>query len=253
MRYLLLPFRLIYCIYAVVIFITIMLLIFPFAFIASFYGRIKGGNTIMALCRFWSDTWHFLIFIYIKRIYQTPHDKRKAYIFVINHISYLDAAVLPAAFRQHIRPLAKVELGRIPVFGFLYRNATVSVDRNSPENRIRSVRLLISVIKKGISVLVFPEGTFNMTGKPLKEFFNGAFRVAIETGTPIKPILFLDTYDRMHYANFFSLTPGRCRIVYLDEIPVAGLTLKDADRLKQQVYDIMEQKLIEYRASWIKS
>ena len=49
--------------------------------------------------------------------------------------------------------------------------------------------------------MVFPEGTFNMTTQPLKEFYDGAFRVAIETQTPVKPVLFLDAYSRMHYES----------------------------------------------------
>src|SRR4029077_9085094 len=120
------------------------------------------------------------------------------------------------------------------------------------ENRSRSVGILKSIIKKGISVLVFPEGTFNMTHQPLKEFYDGAFRVAIETQTPVKPVLFLDTYSRLNYKSIFSLTPGRCRIVYLDEIPVAGLTGDDIKKLKDKTFVIMESKLRAYGAAWIR-
>ena len=100
--------------------------------------------------------------------------------------------------------------------------------------------------------MVFPEGTFNMTNKPLKGFYDGAFRLAIETQTPVKPVLFPDTYSRMHYNSIFSMTPGKCRIVYLEEVPVAGLSIDDVQALKQKVYSIMENKLIEYKAAWIR-
>ncbi len=252
MRILLKPFQWIYFIYAAITFLAVMLLIFPFVFMASFFGRIRGGNMVMRLCRLWADTWFALVFIYFKKIYEVPHDKTKAYIFVSNHISFLDAAIIPKVYRQPIRPLAKVEMGKIPVFGFIYRNATVTVDRSSTGNRAESVRILQSVIKKGISVLVFPEGTFNMTNQPLSEFYDGAFRVAIETQTPIKPVLIVDSYNRMNYKSIFSLNPGRCRIIYLDEIPVGGLTLGDMAKLKDRVFVIMENKLKEYKAAWIK-
>ena len=100
--------------------------------------------------------------------------------------------------------------------------------------------------------MIAPEGTFNMTTNPLKEFYDGAFKIAIETQTPIKPILFLDTYDRLNYKSIFSLTPGRSRAVYLEEISVDGLTGKDATMLKEKVYKLMEEKLVAYKASWIK-
>jgi 1-acyl-sn-glycerol-3-phosphate acyltransferase len=229
-----------------------MLLVFPFVLAASFFGKIKGGNMVFRLCSLWADSWFPLIFIFHQKIYEVPHDKKRQYIFVSNHISYIDSAVLVKAFRQPVRPLGKVEMARVPVFGFIYRNAIVTVDRSSAENRAKSIRTLKSIIGKGISVMVFPEGTFNMTHRPLKDFYDGAFRLAIETQTPVKPVLFLDTYDRMTYKNFFLATPGRSRIVYLDEIPVTDYRQGDAGRLKEKVYAIMEEKLIAYKASWIR-
>ena len=215
MKRLLKPLQWIYCIYAFITFVAIMLLIFPFAMVAGFFGRIKGGNMTIRLCMLWADVWFPLIFIWHKKIYEVPHDRKKSYIFLSNHISYLDAAILVKAYRQPFRPLGKVEMSKVPVFGFIYRNAIVTVDRSSASNRANSVRVLKSIINKGISVMVFPEGTFNMGTTPLKEFYDGAFRVAIETQTPIKPVLFLDAYRRMHYRTLFSMTPGQSRIVYL--------------------------------------
>ena len=100
--------------------------------------------------------------------------------------------------------------------------------------------------------MIFPEGTFNMTQLPLKDFYDGAFKIAIETNTPIKPVLILDAYDRMNYKSIFSLTPGKSRAIYLEEIPVEGLTLADTTMLKEQVSKLMEARLIYYKAGWIK-
>ncbi len=143
-------------------------------------------------------------------------------------------------------------MSNIPFFGFIYKKAIVTVDRSSTGNRASSVRILKSVLRKNISIFMFPEGTFNETHKPLKDFYDGAFRIAIETQTPVKPVLFLDAYDRMHYKSILSLTPGKSRSVFLDEISVKGLTLKDLPALKQRVYDIMKGSLARYRATWIK-
>ncbi|HUR65659.1 MAG TPA: lysophospholipid acyltransferase family protein [Chitinophagaceae bacterium] len=250
MKMLVRPFQWIYSIYAFITFVTIMLLIFPFAIIASFFGRIKGGNMVLRLCMLWADLWFPLIFIWHKKIYEAPHDKMRSYIFLSNHISYLDAAIIVKAYRQPIRPLGKVEMSKVPVFGFIYRNAIVTVDRSSASNRANSVRILKSIISKGISVLVFPEGTFNIGTTPLKEFYDGAFRLALETQTPIKPVLFLDAYRRMPYESLFRMSPGRNRLLYLNEIPVEGYTLSDVAKLKDEVYAIMEKKLVEYNAAW---
>lgn len=245
------PLVWVYSLYAIVLFVVIMLLIFPFVVIASFFGRIEGGNMIFWLCRVWGDIWFPLIGIYHKRIYEAPHDKTKPYIFVTNHISYLDSAVLVKAYRQPLRPLGKVEMSKVPVFGFIYRNAIVTVDRSNTIDRASSLRVLRSILSKGISVLVFPEGTFNTTHQPLKDFYDGAFRLAIEMQTPVKPVLFLDTYSRMSYTGLLTMTPGRSRILYMEEVPVKGLVMADLPALKQQVYTLMERKLIEYKAAWI--
>ncbi|MCX6316134.1 MAG: lysophospholipid acyltransferase family protein [Bacteroidetes bacterium] len=242
-------FKAIYSVYACITFIAVMLVVFPFALIAGFFGRIRGGNLMIRLCMLWADIWFTLIFIRHSKIYESPHDKKRSFIFVSNHISYLDAAIIVKAYRQPFRPLGKVEMARVPIFGYIYRNAIVTVDRSSAANRANSVRVLKSLINKGISVMVFPEGTFNMGTTPLKEFYDGAFRVAIETQTPVKPVLFLDAYRRMPYESLFLMTPGRSRIVYLDEIPVAGYTTADVKKLRDEVYAIMEQKLVEYGAA----
>jgi 1-acyl-sn-glycerol-3-phosphate acyltransferase len=210
------------------------------------YQRRQYDN----VCILWADLWFPLIFIRHRKIYETVHDKSRPYIFVSNHISYLDAAIIPKAYRQPVRPLGKVEMSKVPVFGFIYRNAIVTVNRSSTASKAKSIRVLKSLIHKGISVLVFPEGTFNMGTSPLKEFYDGAFRVAIETQTPVKPVLFLDAYRRMPYESFFSMRPGISRILYLKEIPVTGYSLADVSRLKEEVYVIMEKKLIEYDAGW---
>jgi 1-acyl-sn-glycerol-3-phosphate acyltransferase len=228
-----------------------MLLVIPFVVAGSFFGKIKGGNFIFKVCSYWADAWFFLIGINHKNIYRVRHDRSKQYIFVANHISYIDAPVIVKTIRQPVRVLGKAEMSRIPLFGFIYRNAIVTVNRNIAANRANSVRILKSVLKKGISIFLFPEGTFNATHNPLKDFYDGAFRIAIETQTPIKPILFLDAYDRLHYKSVFTLKPGISRSVFLDEISVDGLTLKDVQWLKEKVYNIMEEELIHYRASWI--
>jgi 1-acyl-sn-glycerol-3-phosphate acyltransferase len=199
----------------------------------------------------WGDLWYFLIGIRHKNIYESPLEKDKQYIFVANHISYLDAPMIVKSLRRPIRALGKSEMSKVPVFGFIYRRAVVMVDRRDAERRAQSVRILKSVLRRGISVFIFPEGTFNLTKKPLKSFFDGAFRIAIETQTPIKPLLFLDAYNRMNHKSIFSLNPGKSRTIFLETIDVDRYTMADVERLKQDVYALMERKLIEYGARWI--
>jgi 1-acyl-sn-glycerol-3-phosphate acyltransferase len=155
--------------------------------------------------------------------------------------------------RNSFRVLGKGEMAKVPIFGYIYSRAVVMVDRRNAQGRSRSVRELKSVLAMDTSIFIFPEGTFNETHRPLKEFYDGAFRIAIETQTPLQPILFLDTYDRMHYASIFCLRPGLTRAVFLPAVEVEGLTITDLPELKARVYAIMEGALVRYDVSWIES
>lgn len=240
-------FRFLFSTYAAIIFVALMLLIFPLVIIASFFGRIRGGNMVYRLCVFWADCWFASTFISVKSIYEAPYKDGEKSIIVANHISYLDIPMLVKVFRKPLRPLGKIEMTKVPVFGFIYKNAIVTVDRSDAAHRAASLKILRSVLNKGISIFVFPEGTFNETGAPLKDFYNGAFKLAVETQTPVQPVLFLDTYRRMHYKTVFSLNPGRCRAVYLKRIEPGA----DHHLLKQAVFADMESALVKYNADWI--
>ncbi|MEO5648173.1 MAG: lysophospholipid acyltransferase family protein [Chitinophagaceae bacterium] len=229
-----------------------MFLFFPAIVIASLFGKVSGGNVIYTICRLWADILCFLTGIRHINIYESPHDISRSYIFLSNHISYMDIPMIMKSVRkQHVRVLGKAGMGKIPVFGYIYKSAVVMVDRESASNRFRSIKVLKSVIKKGISVFICPEGTFNMGPEPLKSFYDGAFRIAIETQTPIKPLLFLDTYDRLSYESIFSFTPGKSRTVFLEEVDVSGYAISEVPLLKTKVYRIMKEALIRYNASWI--
>lgn len=244
----------IYTLYALFWFTIFTLLAFPLVLIFSFFGRRTGGNLICSMARIWADIWYFVLGIRHKNIFESSYDPSRNYVFLFNHSSYMDIPCLFKAIRkQPFRVLGKEEIKKIPVFGFIYSRGAVMVDRGDIMRRAKSVRALKSLLKHHISIGIFPEGTFNETGKALKSFYDGAFRISIETQTPIKPVLFLDNYNLLNHRELLSLKHGRSRAVFLDEISPEGFNLKQISHFKQKVYTIMENKLKEYRVSWIQS
>src|SRR5436853_29990 len=129
MKILLKPLQWIYCIYALLTFVALMFVVVPFVVVALFFGRVKGGNFIYKVCTAWGYTWYFLIGVRHKNIYEVPHDASGQYIFVANHISYMDIPPVVMALKQPVRILAKYEMSKVPVFGFIYKSATIMVDR----------------------------------------------------------------------------------------------------------------------------
>lgn len=246
-------FRFLFSIYGFLVFVLLMFLLLPFFLYSFLFDEIKGGNILYKICRFWGDAFFFATGISHRNIYEEEHDRSKQYIFVSNHISYLDIPMMMKAIRgQHVRILGKSEMTRVPIFGSIYKKGAVLVDRENAGKRLQSIKNLIYFLNKKISVFICPEGTFNMTNQPLKNFYDGAFKIAIQTQTPIKPILFLDTYDRLNYKSIFSLNPGRCRAVYLSETSTKGLTTNDVALLKDKIFLQMEEGLKRYGASWVK-
>lgn len=236
-----------YVIWASFWFIGIMLLILPFIIVFSFFGRITGGNVIYYFLWFWSRTWFPLVGMPVQKIYVGGRNDGESLMYAVNHTSYLDAALAVGQVRLPFRPLGKIEMQKIPIFGFIYKHAVVTVDRSSARDRALSVRKMMDMLRQGVSILIFPEGSTNTSGQPLTPFHNGAFKIAIETQTNIKPILFIDNVDRLPEGKgLLALNPGKVRIVYLPVIPVKGLTVADLPALKQQVYEAMETTLRQY-------
>jgi len=251
-KFLLNPLRLFYCLYALLLFIIGMFCVLPFVAVFSLQGARRGGNRIYRICRYWDNCWLTLIGIRSSVAFEEIADPGRQYVFVSNHISYLDIPmILVAVRRNNFRVLGKAEMAKVPIFGYIYSRAVVMVDRSSIRDRSRSVRDLRTILADKVSVFIFPEGTFNETGRPLKDFYDGAFRIALEMQTPVQPMLFLDTYDRMHYASIFSLYPGKSRIVYLPTVEVEGMSLDDLPVLRERVFRVMEEGLRSHGATWI--
>jgi 1-acyl-sn-glycerol-3-phosphate acyltransferase len=235
----------------ILFFIIGVLIILPFVFFNDiFFDKYKGWNYNY---RIFGNT--FLIINKILGIKNRVINKSKIidnqpYVYVSNHISYFDIPEVLINIKQPLRILAKKGPDKVPVFGYYYKKSTIMVDRSSEESRNKSVQLLRYYLSKNISILVYPEGTFNMTNEPLINFYDGAFKIAIETQTNIKPMILLDTYKILNHTKSL-INNGISRTVFLDEVSVQGMQLSDVGKLKTQVYQMMENALIEYKASWI--
>lgn len=235
----------VYVLYAFATFLASVLIAFPVFVLISLRNNKAARRLIWQIIHYWGKSWLFMIGMPVKVRGACPRTER--HIIVANHISYMDAIVIFPAISSYFRPLAKKEFIRIPVLGYIYKQVALLVDRSSPHSRSKSMRLMYRTLRHEASILIFPEGTFNETGAPLKAFYDGAFRLAINTQVPILPVLFPDTQDRWHYSGWWKVTPGRNRAVYLEPVPVAGMTMEDLPLLKQRVYHAMEAAMIRLR------
>lgn len=234
--------QLIYTVYVLAIFLACLLAAFPLFLIIGFRDKPMARQIIWYITHYWSMAWLFIIGMPMSK--SGPKPANKKYVYVANHISYLDTVLIYAAIPHYFRTLAKKEMARIPVFGFVYKQLAILVDRSSTESRAKSLRLMWRVLKHESNVAIFPEGTFNETSRPLKDFYDGAFRLAISAQVPVLPVIFPDTVHRWHYSGWWKLSPGRNRVVYLKPIETQGMAAQDLPVLKNKVYAAMEAALV---------
>ncbi len=164
--------------------------------------------------------------------------KDQAYIYVSNHTSFLDLPGIRMIIPGEFRPMAKKELLKIPVFGWIAQTATIIVDRTSGESRRKSLEKLKEVLLDGISILLFAEGTQNRTKEILQPFKDGAFRIAIDTQQPILPMVVIGA-GKLMPPGTIRLKPGRIKILVAPEIPITDPAYADLATLKQKTFEIM--------------
>src|SRR5689334_11000833 len=123
MRFLLKAVHLVYVFYALILFVALMIPVALWSVLVLPLGRIRSGNLTYRACMLWGDVWFVLVAIRHRNLFQTPIQKGAAYIFVCNHISYMDTPTIVKALRRPVRPLGKAEMAKIPIFGFIYKNA----------------------------------------------------------------------------------------------------------------------------------
>lgn len=236
-----------YLIYAGLIFISLMFIILPFVLIASAVLSANAGKrVILYLLRCWSWIFSLTSFFWVKTKNKEVIHQDIPHIYVSNHGSYLDAVAVCISIPQHFSPLGKVEMTKIPIFGMIYKRIVVMIDRSSKESRAQSVNALKSDIAKGQSILIFPEGTMNKSTEPLSEFYDGAFRIAIETQTPLIPFVMINNRDLLPRINPLKARPGIITTIFLPAIEVKGLTLADLPNLKQKVFHLMEGQILKH-------
>jgi 1-acyl-sn-glycerol-3-phosphate acyltransferase len=233
---------LIYKIWVFLVFTVFMIVLLPGIVLPFLLGQ-SFGSIGYAFLWLWSWIFSKLTFIRYKFYGRENFSKGKAYIYVSNHTSFLDIPGLVMLLPGQFRPLAKKELLKIPVFGWIAKTAAIIVDRSSPESRKKSIDRLKNFLKNGISILIFAEGTQNRTKNILQPFHDGAFRIAVDTQQPVLPIVVLGA-GRLMPPGTINLRPGLIRMYVGKEIPTSGLMVQQVRELRQQTFDVMTEMIV---------
>ncbi len=177
-------------------------------------------------------------------------DPQGTYIIVSNHRSYTDILVGGAAMPLQFRWLAKESLFKIPLIGFAMRGAGyISIVRERSMAASKSLGKVAEVLKKGISVWIFPEGT-RTPEERLRSFKRGAFVVAQQTGVPLLPVVLVHTDEIFQRPYVIKGTRTKFIVkkpVYYGDFRKKGTGDREAlDRMMRSVRELIQT---EYNAN----
>jgi 1-acyl-sn-glycerol-3-phosphate acyltransferase len=174
-------------------------------------------------------------------------DPRRPYVAVSNHESYADIFLI-SHLPWEMKWLAKAELFRIPVMGWMMRMAgDIPVHREARRSRVEALEGCRDRLRKNVSVMIFPEGTRSKTGD-LLPFKDGAFRVAVEAQVPILPLAVCGTRDAMAKGSFL-FGRARAEVRALEPISTEGLTLRDVPELRDRVRALIAEAREEMKGN----
>lgn len=163
-------------------------------------------------------------------------DFSNPHIFVMNHESYMD---IPAAFMAlpcNIGFIAKKELESVPMFGRTMRESgMIFVDRSNPEKAIASLKAGGALIRSGVNIFAFPEGTRTKSGM-IRPFKKGVFMLALEAGVPIVPMGIHGAREVLPHGSF-DPDPGLIKVRIGKPINVSSYDKENKDELIKRVRD----------------
>ncbi|MDD5456071.1 MAG: lysophospholipid acyltransferase family protein [Candidatus Margulisbacteria bacterium] len=194
--------NLLYSLYFIFIsFFLYFLFSIPIFITYPFLGR-KKHYYYSVFARAWARTILFLCGLYPK-ITGRMSDAGKSYIYIFNHQSQLDILIALAVLPPGFLFIAKEELFNIPLLGSSMKKCGyIAINRKNTKKARETIEQINEMVRKGTSILIFPEGTRSRTGK-LGTVKRGTIMIAFDTETPLLPVVLNPAYKVMPKGSLF--------------------------------------------------
>ncbi len=238
----------IYFVYGMLLFaITMIPVALIFFIVRNLASERTASIVVQRGFQIWMGIYMPLIFCPVTHRGRENFKKGQNYVVTLNHNTLADVPVSSPGIPGPNRTLAKVEMSKIPIFGYIYKSGSILVTRQDAQSRKDSYPKMIEALEKGLHLCLFPEGTRNKTNEPLARFYDGAFKVAIQAQKPIIPGLIFGTKSILHPSKKMWAWPHKIEFHFLPEISTTGLAQSDTDMLKQQVFNVMKEYYVRHQ------
>ncbi|MFV1971464.1 MAG: lysophospholipid acyltransferase family protein, partial [Acidimicrobiia bacterium] len=205
-----------------------VLLTLLFAVFIIIYGAFRPAAPIHdKILKVWSGLWLRIPPVRFDVEGTENVDPHQRYVVASNHLSMFDIPLLFRTLPLHGRFLAKKEVFKIPLVSQAMRTVgIIEINREKGGSSRQAINDGARVAaERGYSLLIFPEGTRSTDGE-LLPFHKGVFRIAIDTGLPLLPVVIEGT-ERVSTPGSKVFFPGRASMRILDPIDTTGMTNKD--------------------------
>lgn len=192
--------------------------------------------------RFWARSICFLSFSPMRIYGMEKLDKNQSYIFMINHQSWFDIFAVYGWLPFFFKWIMKADLRKIPFVGIACQAVGhIFIDRESPKAAQRSLEKAKQALQKGVSVVIFPEGTRTWDGS-LGKFKRGGFKIATDIGLPIVPVTLRGCFERMP-RNTLAISPGPIEMHVHNPIDVSGYSQENLTELMSKTWETINNSL----------
>jgi 1-acyl-sn-glycerol-3-phosphate acyltransferase len=214
----------------------IMIILGFFAVISAIFmdpkwiGRIYGTT--------WARIMVLITPVFVKVRVKAKISRKQSFVIVANHQSVYDIFIIYGFIRRDIKWIMKQELSKVPGLNFGSRAiGHIFIDRSSAKAAMKSIEDAKAVLKDGICVVFFPEGSRSSTGQ-IGKFKKGAFKISLELGLPILPVTIKGT-NKILPPNTFDIFPGKVEMIIHEPISTDGYTYENVEVLIEKVREVI--------------
>lgn len=225
-----------WAVWALLLFISTLLIFVWFYLICFLMKEPRAARWHRSVSRVWMTIFLNLTGCPIKIVGKEHFKKGENYVVVCNHNSLMDVPVTTPFMPNANKTIAKKSFAKVPIFGWIYSAGSILVDRKSDKSRRDSIIQMKKILSIGLDMVIYPEGTRNRTGQPLKSFYDGAFRLSTDTGKAILPCVLFNTQKVLPPHKAFFMLPHRLEMHFLPAVSSTNITSAE---LKDKVFTIM--------------
>lgn len=237
-------FARIFAVWAIIIFIITMVPVALLMWIIGLINEPKRTGIFRIISKIWMRFFFFVTGCSLKVRGTKNFKPGEHYIVICNHNSLMDVPLSTPFIPGANKTIAKAEMAKIPVFGLIYKRGSILVDRSNKNSRGDSYKKMKEVLNMGMHMCIYPEGTRNKTEMPLKDFHDGAFKLAIESGTKILPSLIFNTKKVLPPGKTFYYWPSKMEFHFLP--PVEIKEKDDFEIVKENIHKMMSEYYVAH-------